>query len=259
MLRFETVIISDLHLGALNARCQDVLEFLNSIQTERLIINGDLFQDPKLRLLRDCDIEVLEALRALQQEIRVDWLIGNHDPTERWLTALLDIEAQDELELDVDGRSYLVCHGHRWDRSLNWPTWLVGGAEAVYSACQWIDPSHRVAKFLKHKSKWFCRAVNALKRHAIQAAHQGGYDGVILGHTHVACDLMQDNVHYMNSGCWTEQPNGFVGIRDGVACTFQWRAGECVALAPLPEPMLNESLVLEDELVGAEEPLVATA
>lgn len=252
MLRFDTVIISDLHLGARNSRAHDVLEFLESVDFNRLIVNGDLFQDPKLRFLRDSDVEVIEVLRRLSQFIQVDWLIGNHDPSERWLATLLGIEAQDEVLLDVNGRRYLVCHGHRWDRSLSWPAWLVGGAEAVYAACQWIDPSHRLARFLKHKSKWFCRAVNTLKRCAIRAAHTRRFDGVILGHTHVACDLVEDRVHYLNSGCWTEQPNGFVGIRDGVASTYFWQGGECFSLGAVPQPrMSDETLVDEPVAVTA--------
>ncbi|MBL8829126.1 MAG: UDP-2,3-diacylglucosamine diphosphatase [Planctomycetaceae bacterium] len=252
MYQFDTVIISDLHLGARNARCQDVVDFLAALDVKRLIVNGDLFQDPQLSKLRECDVEVIEALRFLGQTVQIDWLVGNHDPDDRWLSALLHIEAQDELVLDIDGRRYLVCHGHRWDSSLQWPWWIVGTAEAVYSAVQWLDPSHRVARFLKHKSKAFCRAVDRLRQHAVRAARARRLDGVILGHTHVATDQVHEGIHYLNSGCWTEQPNGFVGIRDGVACTFQWQAGECRTLNPLSLPVLEEATVLDD-------PLVATA
>ena len=252
MLRFDTVIVSDLHLGARNARCDDFLEFLQSVDTRRLIFNGDLFQDPRLRNLRDCDIEVVEALRHRAQFTRVDWLVGNHDPGERWLSSLLGLEGVDELTLDLHGRRYLVCHGHRWDRSVNWPSYIVGAGEAIYSACQWIDPSHRLAKFLKHKSKWFCRAVNTLKRCAVRAARERRLDGVILGHTHVAFDGMVDGVHYLNSGCWTERPNAFVGIRGGEARTYHWLDGMCLPLHEVSVPTMATELALDDgSLVAA--------
>lgn len=252
MYQFDTVIISDLHLGARNARCQDVLDFFASLDVKRLIVNGDLFQDPQLGKLRECDVDVIEALRFLGQTVQIDWLAGNHDPADRWLSTLLHIEMQDELVLDLDGRRYLVCHGHRWDGSLQWPAWIIGSAEAIYSAAQWVDPSHRVARYLKHRSKAFSRAVDKLRQHAVRAALTRRFDGVILGHTHVATDHVHEGIHYLNSGCWTERPNAFVGIRDGIACTFHWQAGECHAIRPRSLPVLEEAIVNDD-------PLVATA
>ena len=99
---------------------------------------------------------------------------------------------------------------------------VISAAEAVYNGCQRIDPSHRLARYLKHKSKWFCHAVAALRREAIAAAQRRNLAGVILGHTHVAADERIDGVHYVNCGCWTERPATFVGIRRGHVKTYYW-------------------------------------
>ena len=236
MNSFDTVIVSDLHLGARNSRCDDFLKFLRSTNARRLIFNGDLFQNQKLDRLNDREVAVLDALRQKSTEWRVDWLLGNHDPSAERLAAILGIEARSELVLDVAGRRYLVCHGHVWDKSLNWPRWLIGGAEGVYYACQRLDPSQRVARYLKHRSKKFCRAGKNLMRHAIREAKERRLAGVILGHTHAAVDSIVDGVHYLNSGCWTEQPNGFVGVCDGTAHAYSWSDGEAW---PIGRPRVN--------------------
>lgn len=224
MWKFDAVVVSDLHLGARNSRSFDFLQFLESIDTPRLILAGDLFDDPQFRGLRPCDVQVVNTLRQLSASISVQWLCGNHDPPPRWFSGLLGIEAQDELLLDVGDKRYLVYHGHGWDRALEWPGVVISAAEVVYYGCQRIDPSHRLARYLKHKSKWFCRAVAALRHQAIAAARRRNLSGVILGHTHVAADDWIGGVHYVNCGCWTERPAGFVGVRRGQVRTYYWDA-----------------------------------
>ncbi len=255
MRPYDTVIISDLHLGARNARHREVLAFLDQIETDHLILNGDVFEDSRLRGLSVADIEVIDALRRYATHTHVEWLLGNHDPPESWFTGLLGIEPRSELELRVDGARYLVCHGHQWDRSMHWPAAIIGGAEAVYRGCQWIDPTHRLARFLKHKSKGFVKAVKSLQRHAHRTAQQRGFAGVILGHTHVLGDSAYEGVHYLNSGCWTESPAGFVGIRDGAARAYQWLPSE---LAPLSERPVWPPQVDVDDADDIEPALVST-
>lgn len=222
MTNFDAVVISDLHLGAHNSRSEEILRFLDTIETRQLIVNGDLFNDFRLRGLRPADVRVIEALRAWGQTGTVHWLLGNHDPPAAWFRTLLGIEARDELTLDVGDRRYLVCHGHVWDRALELPYLLIRAADTIYSVAQRVDKSHRLARGLKRASKHFCRAVTALRNKAVAAARERQFDGVVLGHTHVGCESWHDGVHYLNSGCWTERPCSYVGIRDGVARQVFW-------------------------------------
>ncbi len=223
--RFDAVVVSDLHLGARNARTEDFLRFLDKLQTKRLIVNGDLFDDERLRSLRPCDIRLIEALRQYARVSEVEWLRGNHDPPEDWFNGLLGLQPLEETILDVYGAKYLVYHGHGFDRSMNLPNVVIATADAIYAGCQWIDPSHRLARVLKRKSKMFCRSVEQLRRRAIQMAHDRDLAGVILGHTHVAADAWFEGKHYLNSGCWTEKPCGFIGVRHGRAMHYTWNDG----------------------------------
>lgn len=223
-MRFDAVVLSDLHLGARNCRAEDVLRFLDWVDAERIVLNGDIFDDPMLRGLERSHLAVLERLRELSAERSVEWLRGNHDPEPEWWETVLRLPCHEETELAVGDKRYLVFHGHRWDRSLDWPHWLVNGADEIYRFSQRVDPTHRLARFLKHRCKHFCRAVDRLQRMATVEARRRLYDGVVVGHTHVAADLWQGSTHFLNSGCWTEKPAAFVGVRDGRAKRYFWEA-----------------------------------
>lgn len=221
---FDAVVISDLHLGARNARSDDFLRFLDWVDTPRLIVAGDIFDRPNLTSLGPRDMAVLAALRDFGRQQEVVWLRGNHDPSLELFSALLAIDARDELLVDVGPQTYLVCHGHEWDPSMRMPSLIVDAADGIYRLCQIVDPSHGLARRLKHRSKRFVRAVDSLRRGAVAAARSRALAGVILGHTHVASETWIDGVHYLNSGCWTERPSGFVGIRGNRARRYFWES-----------------------------------
>lgn len=224
---FDTLVVSDIHLGARNSRRLDFLRFLRQVSFERLIVAGDLFDSRRFYRLREQDYRVLDALRALAEYRKVDWLRGNHDPLPEAFAAMLGVPLQEEVTLRAGYRCYLVCHGDRWDRSLEAPGAIVAGADALYYVTQCIDPSHRLARGLKRLSKIFCNVSDAIQRGGVSEALGRGMDGVILGHSHAVRDLLtEEGIHYLNSGCWTEQPASFVGVRGRDVRTYLWEADE---------------------------------
>jgi UDP-2,3-diacylglucosamine pyrophosphatase LpxH len=220
--RFDTVVVSDLHLGARNSRTEDFRRFLETIETDRLIVAGDIFDDPWLRGLDRRHVQVLELLRELGRCRSVEWLSGNHDPSAECFEGVLGIEPRNETVIDVYGRQYLVCHGHARDTALELPRAVLRTADAIYRTCQWLDPTHRLARQLKSRSKQFTHSVETRRRWAIAEAKARSFAGVILGHTHAAEEIRLDGVHYLNSGCWTERPSGFVAVRDGHVRQYFW-------------------------------------
>ncbi len=235
MQEFDAVVVSDLHLGARNSLGRAFLDFLQRTRFQRLVIAGDMFEYPNLKGLRDQDLGVLGDLRRLSDELPVIWLQGNHDPAHEVWQNLLGIQPRQYVILGVGHRSYYVCHGDRWDISVNvaWP--VVASANAIYRFSQRIDSTHRLARRLKHSSKRFCRVSRAIREGACETARAENHAGIIIGHSHVAEECVVDGVHYLNSGCWTELPCTFVGIREGRARTYAWHDGDHVALSPAME------------------------
>ncbi|MBX7165212.1 MAG: UDP-2,3-diacylglucosamine diphosphatase [Pirellulales bacterium] len=245
MRSFETVVVSDLHLGARNSRAAEFIDFLGRVAISRLIVAGDLFQCPRLsRPLGEADAEVLSILRRLADAGDAVWIRGNHDPHADFAWAVLGLPQCDEVNLAVGEKNYLVTHGDRWDRAMELPKLIVDGADAIYRGVQMLDRSHALARMLKRGSKHFCRVVQRLRNRAIDESEQRGYDGVILGHTHVAEEYSERGIHYLNSGCWTERPATYVGVQAGRARLYRWNH---VERTPEPQPATFWS---SDELVA---------
>jgi UDP-2,3-diacylglucosamine pyrophosphatase LpxH len=224
MWRFDSVVVSDLHLGAANSRTDAFLSFLDWVQTRQLILGGDVFDTDTLKHLSDKHLRVLDALRIFARDHEVIWLRGNHDPSLQYFRSVLGVSTRDEYILNAGGNEYLVYHGHEWDGSLKLPSWIIHGADTVYHWSQWIDPSHEMARALKRRCKRFCKAIDRLRAAAVCEAHRRSLFGVILGHTHVARDEMVNGIHYLNSGCWTEKPAGFIGVRGSTVRQYFWEA-----------------------------------
>jgi UDP-2,3-diacylglucosamine pyrophosphatase LpxH len=237
MQSFDTVIVSDIHLGADNCQAEQFLEFLGRLRTHTLILAGDVFDCPKFTRLNDLHVEILSMLRSMASGYRVVWVAGNHDPTPGWCRGLMGLGTVEEYVMKAGSRRYLVSHGHRWDSSLHWPGLLIQAADGLYRVAQRLDRSHSLARWLKRKSKRFCRVVGSMRLGAVNEARNRGLDGVVLGHSHLADDCRIEGVHYVNSGSWTERPCTFVGVRGERVSVFQWcsvRSEEPVAACGLP-------------------------
>ena len=119
------------------------------------------------------------------------------------LPALLGVGMVEDYRLDVAGRPYLVFHGDRFDPTVNVPV-LLEVADWCYQASQKI--SKKLGQWLKKKSKRWAGLLEWIRRKSTAYAREQGYAGVVIGHTHFADDLHVEDVHYLNTGSWTESP-----------------------------------------------------
>jgi UDP-2,3-diacylglucosamine pyrophosphatase LpxH len=228
----DCIIMSDLHLGARNSRPADLLRFLGELNTDRLILNGDIFDRPDFGGLRADEFAVIEALRDLAEVIQVDFVLGNHDADVRRFESFLGFVGVEETTVATEAGPYLVHHGHTWDPSMRYPSWLINLSDAVYHFSQRVDKSHRLARGLKRRCKYFVRAIDRVRDSAIEASREREFAGVIVGHTHFPAEHHHAGVHYINGGCWTERPTGYVAIRNGRAELRRWTAPTTVSVSP---------------------------
>lgn len=234
----NTLIISDLHLGARNSRTDLLAEVLRS-DFDRLVLNGDTVDRPDRRRFRPCDWKVLDLLRAVARGRELVAVRGNHDEppapangrgTTPFLAELLGTEVHEEYALEVGGDTYLVTHGDRFDGTMNL-TWVGDVADWCYRGLQRV--SQPLAHHVKGASKHVCGVVEAVRRGALAYARRRGYAGVITGHTHFCHDEFIDGLHYLNTGCWVDHPCTYVRVQDGVARLHGWKEGRGT---PVPRP-----------------------
>lgn len=216
------MIVSDLHLGSPNCQAELFMDVLKREQFDRLVLNGDTLNNLNLRKLDGRHWEVVTVLRDLARSRELILVRGNHDHDDHFggngqangalgprcvLPALLGVAMVEEYKLEVGARSYLILHGVRFDPTLNYPV-VTDVADQCYQLTQKLNK--KLAKWLKKKSKRWGGVLEWVRSQSIAHARRNGYAGVVTGHTHFADDVHEDDIHYLNSGCWTEPASTFI-------------------------------------------------
>src|SRR5215831_1296474 len=116
---FDTIIISDLHLGSDISRAADALEFLQSADFQRLVLLGDIFADLDFSRLTKEHWKFLGYIRKLsnpKHHVKVVWVEGNHDHgLTEVMSHLVGVPVYQEYEWTFDGVRHLAIHGHQFD------------------------------------------------------------------------------------------------------------------------------------------------
>jgi UDP-2,3-diacylglucosamine pyrophosphatase LpxH len=222
----RTLILSDIHLGSRHSNTELLGDMLARERFDRLILNGDTINNVNFRKFTPEHWAVLELFRRIGKERELILIRGNHDhdwdhftgpangalTTARLLPALLDVPLREDYRLEIGGRPYLVLHGDRFDPTLNYPL-LTDAAVACYQLTTKLNK--KLAKWLKKKSKRLGGLLELIRNRSIDFARHNNLTGVCTGHTHFAEDVILDDIHYLNTGSWTENPCAYVTIDKG--------------------------------------------
>lgn len=252
-MRYRACWISDLHLGSKKAETELIYSFLKKNEFDDLYLNGDVidiwrWKQAGLLKARNTQehIDVVQRLLKLaKNKTRVHYTIGNHDEFLMHFLAEQN-EARDfgNLNLNervvhetVDGKKYLVLHGHQFDLVTRSAPWIAKLGDRGYELTIWINRIvNRIrrrmglrywslSKFIKLKVKKATMIIGRFEESALHYAREYGYDGIICGHIHNAEISMHcDGPAYLNSGCWTDRANcnALVERADGSIDLIQW-------------------------------------
>jgi len=211
---FDTVIISDLHLGSDISRAADALELLQSVRFRRLILLGDMFADLNFSRLTKEHWKFLGFIRKLsnpKHDVEVVWVEGNHDHgLTEVMSHLVGVPVYQEYAWDYAGKRHLAIHGHQFDSFAikNFKVTRLG--QLIFLWLQKIDSRHkRFARYLDRLNTRWLRLSEQVARGALSHAKQGKAERIFCGHTHAPLAVDRDGVEYYNSGAW-------VGLR----CTY---------------------------------------
>lgn len=212
-----------MHLGSDVCQAKALQHFLKDIhkKSNRLILNGDVFDSMDFRRLKKQHWKILSILRKISDKIEVVWIVGNHDGDAETISHLLGLTVVDEYEFTSGTKKIITLHGHKFDEFLTDHPILVTIGDWIYTILQRIDSyinkKHHIARFAKHNSKQYLRCAEIIKNEAIKLAKKNDCQTVCCGHTHHESEVIEDGVQYLNCGCWTELPCHYVTITDGEA------------------------------------------
>jgi UDP-2,3-diacylglucosamine pyrophosphatase LpxH len=216
-LCYDTVIVSDLHLGSEVSRAKAALQMLKSVSFRRLILLGDIFCDLNFRRLKKEHWQFLSFIRKLsnpKRGVEVVWVEGNHDyGLSDVMSHLVGVEVYREYEWSFCGIRHLAIHGHQFDRLLVNNRCLSTMLTAFHEQLQKVSfGQKRVVGFLERFDTVWLRLSKKVAAGALAHARQRKVDRIFCGHTHEAMRVSSGMIEYFNSGSWTQAAATYVTI-----------------------------------------------
>jgi len=228
-MKYNTVIISDLHLGSKASRRDDILDFLDKLSTETLILNGDIIDGWSLQrgskwTKKDTKI-IRKLLKISETGTNVVWLRGNHDEFLKDFIPfdLGNIKIVEYWIHQSNQIRYYIFHGDILDVFITKVKWLAYIGSIGYDIALWINrwynrwrawrklPYYSISKDIKNGIKKATNFINDFEINAVRLAKGKGCQVAICGHIHQPS--LKDE--YMNSGDWCENCTALVETKDG--------------------------------------------
>ncbi len=125
----ELAVISDIHLGTYGCRAKELLKYLNSINPEILVLNGDIIDIWQFSK-RYFPKEHMEIINVLLQMIsegkKIYYITGNHDEMLRKFEGfkISNFKIVNKLILNLDGKKAWIFHGDVFDVTMKHSKWL---------------------------------------------------------------------------------------------------------------------------------------
>ena len=221
----EIVVLSDLHLGTVGCHAVELTQYLNSVNPEKLILNGDIIDIWNFRKYYWPETHMLAIktiLNMMAAGTEVYYLTGNHDEIIRKISTLTvgQLHIKDKLKLQLSNKSCWIFHGDVFDVTMKHSKWLAKlggiGYDLLIMLNQGINKlltlggyeKYSLSKKIKHSVKQAVKFIDDFEQTAIDLAIDNKYDYVVCGHIHQPVIKEARNqygsVTYMNSGDWVE-------------------------------------------------------
>ncbi len=242
---YDTVILSDLHLGSAVSRARDAHRLLETLSFRRLILLGDIFCDLNFARLTREHWELLSCVRRLsnpKRRVEVVWVEGNHDQgLTEVMSHLVGVNVYAEYSWRFASRNYVAVHGHQFDRFLVNNAAISTIGAFLYLQLQRFDSKHHnLSRFLDRQNTKWLRLCAKVESGAIAYARFRGADVVFCGHTHIAVQSEREGVRYYNSGCWTVETPTYITVEESGVRIREYAAQPAFEFDPISsEPALS--------------------
>jgi len=214
---YNTLILSDLHLGAETSHAREATRVLKENCFQRLILLGDIFADLNFARLTKEHWKFLGYIRKLsnpKRKIEVVWVEGNHDHgLTDIMSHLVGVRVYQHYEWDYRGLRHIAIHGHQFDGFQVNRVRLSRLGTSLYLLLQKLDfKSKPVARLIDRLNTRWLRMSPKVAEGAIAYAKHHEAQRIFCGHTHEALHMERDGIEYWNSGGWVDSRLTFLTI-----------------------------------------------
>jgi UDP-2,3-diacylglucosamine pyrophosphatase LpxH len=237
MIKYKTIIVSDIHLGTKDSQAKEFIKFLDEHPTDQLILNGDIIDGWALQRgskWKKQHTKVILKLLELSKKTDIIWIRGNHDDflSDFFMIKMSNITLCEDYMIGIKRKKYLIFHGDILDVFSSTWKWIakIGsvGYDIALTLNTWYNkyrlwrglPYYSISKRIKDKVKSAVSFILDFEENAAKIAKQRKCSGVIIGHIHTAEDRMIGDIHYLNSGDWVESKTAILIDKDDNIKTF---------------------------------------
>jgi UDP-2,3-diacylglucosamine pyrophosphatase LpxH len=206
---YNTLILSDLHLGAETSHAREATRVLKENVFRRLILLGDIFADLNFARLTKDHWKFLSYIRKLsnpKRNVEVVWVEGNHDHgLTNIMSHLVGVRVYQRYAWNFAGQRHIAIHGHQFDGFQVNNVRMSRLGTSIYLKLQKFDfKSKPIARLIDRLNTRWLRMSSKVSMGALQYARQHDAGRIFCGHTHEAVHVEQDGIHYYNSGGWVD-------------------------------------------------------
>ncbi len=206
---YNTLILSDLHLGAETSRAREATRVLKENRFQRLILLGDIFADLNFARLTKDHWKFLGYIRKLsnpKRQVEVVWVEGNHDHgLTNIMSHLVGVRVYQQYTWDYNGLRHVAIHGHQFDGFQVSNVRLNRLGTSLYLQLQKLDfKSKPLARLIDRLNTRWLRMSSKVSSGALQYARQHDANRIFCGHTHQATHVEQNGIDYYNAGGWVD-------------------------------------------------------
>lgn len=223
--KVEVAVISDVHLGTYGSNAKELVNYLESIEPEILVLNGDIIDIWQFnkRYFPKSHMKVIQSItNLLTKGTKIHYITGNHDEMFRKFAnfSIGNFHIQNKLVLKLESGTAWIFHGDVFDTTMKHSKWVakLGGKGydllILLNTCiNWISvklgrEKISLSKKVKDSVKGIIKYVSNFENTAAEIAIVNGYDYVVCGHIHQPqikkIAVKDKEVTYLNSGDWVE-------------------------------------------------------
>src|SRR6202790_3247673 len=206
---YNTLILSDLHLGAETSHAREATRVLKENRFQRLILLGDIFADLNFARLTKEHWKFLGQIRKLsnpKRHIEVVWVEGNHDHgLTDIMSHLVGVRVYQDYAWQYGGLRHIAIHGHQFDGFQVSNVRLSKLGTSLYLKLQKLDfKSKPIVRLIDRMNTRWLRMSSKVSAGALQYARQHDAGRIFWGHTNQRSQVEQDGIHYYNAGGWVD-------------------------------------------------------
>lgn len=240
LLKYRAVFLSDFHLGTRWCKAKYLTSFLASIECEKLYLVGDIIDGWKLKRRPgwpNSHNSVVRKVLKFSKKTPVTYIPGNHDEFmnefDGYSFGGVKV-CKKAIHIGLDGRKYLVVHGHEYDVVMLYSRWLAWLGDRAYDISLHLNSALNgirslfgfgywsLSDFLKRKVKDAVKFIGRYEECIARSARKNGVEGIICGHIHNPAIKNFSGVNYLNCGDWVENCSALVENLDGTMEIVRW-------------------------------------